>query len=173
MRGLAFLLVGFLILAFESPLLYRANMAPYAPDLALIMVLYVSLTSRYISGLVLVLCFGLLKDAFSLSAPVGIYMETMVLAFLVCHRMSRRLALRGPVGVVVITAVFSLGASLVEMGLSVIFDETFEAGERGVGLVLASMLPQALITAPFGPLIFWIMERVERLTARQSETVYQ
>ncbi|MGM0576989.1 MAG: rod shape-determining protein MreD [Myxococcota bacterium] len=172
MRHLALFMAGFLALAFESPLLHRAGLAPFAPDLALIFVLYVGLTSNFQTGLLMALSLGLVKDAFALATPIGMYMEVMVIAFLIVYRISVRLALRSPVGVVILTTVASLGASLMELLLAVIFDRTFGAGGRGTGLVLATMLPQALITAPFGPVVFWLLERLDRLTTRKPESVY-
>lgn len=172
MRSLAILMTAFLLLAFESPVLHRAELARYAPDIALIFVLYLGLTSRFLSGLLLALGIGLLKDAFTLSTPVGMHMEILAISFLVCFRVSRRLALRGPVGVVVLTVVFSVGASLLELLLSLVFDRGFGASERSAGLILAAMLPQALVTAPFGPVVFWLLERLDQLTSRKSESVF-
>lgn len=172
MRAVTILLAAFLLMAFESPLLHRAALASYAPDLALVFVLYLGLTSRFQSGLLLAVGIGLIKDAFTLSTPVGMHMEILAVTFLVCFRVSRRLALRGPVGLVVLTAVFSVGASLLELVLSLVFDRGFGTGDRGVGLLLAAMLPQALVTAPFGPLLFWLLERLDQLTTRKTESVF-
>ncbi len=172
MRTLSLLLAAFTLLAFESPLL-RTDTAAFAPDLGLAFVLYAGLTSRFASGLALALALGLLKDAFSPAAPVGLYMEVMTLAYLVMWRISQRLALRGPVGVALVTVVFSLGTSVAELVLSLVFDRTFGAsGERGTALVLGAMLPHALVTAAFAPPVFWLSERIDRLTTRKSESVY-
>ena len=151
MRNIALLMLAFLVLAFESPLLTRVSLAPYAPDFALLFVLYVGFTSRLESGLALALALGLIKDSFALATPVGMHTEILTLAFLLSYRISRRLALRGPVGVVFMSVLFSIGASLLELLLSLIFDRTFGAGPRGVDLILRAMLPQALLTAPFAP----------------------
>ncbi len=172
MRSIALLMVAFLVLAFESPLLTRVHLAPYAPDFALLFTLYVGFTSRLEAGLAVVVMLGLLKDAFALSTPVGMHTEILILAFLLSYRISRRLALRGPVGVVVLALLVSVGASLAELLLSLVFDRTFGAGPRGVDLILRAMLPQALLTAPFGPLVFWIADRTDRLVTRKSEPLY-
>lgn len=171
MRGLVLVLAAFLCLAFESPLL-RADLAAFAPDLTLAFVLYVGLTSRFLPGLWTALWLGLLKDAFSPAAPIGMYMEVMVVAYLVAYRISQRLALRGPLGVALLTGVFSLGTSVLELFLALVFDRSFGSGERGTALVLTTMLPQALVTAPFGTVLFWLLERLDRLVSRKSESVY-
>lgn len=184
MRSVALLLAAFLLLALESPLLEAFSVAQYAPDLVLIAVMYVGLTSRFESGLALALALGLLKDGFVMSSPVGMYMELSVVAYFVSFRLSRRLALRGPLAVMLITLTFSVGASLLELALGLIFDRGFTTaampgGAQGVAagidqatIVLTTLAPQALFTAPFGPLLFWIFEKLDGLTTRKNESVY-
>ncbi|MEZ4266309.1 MAG: rod shape-determining protein MreD [Myxococcota bacterium] len=173
MRDLAIFLIAFLMLAFESPLLHQANLAPYAPDTALLVVLYVGLTSRFERGLFLALALGLLKDGFVMASPVGLYMVIMVIAFMATYRLSQRLALRGAFGVMVLAVVASLGASLVELFLSLIFDRSFGDSSRGPALVLGAMLPEALVTAPFAPAIFWVMDRLDGFLSRKNESVFR
>ena len=172
MRSLAIGLLTFLLLGFESPLLQQAHVAHYAPDLVLVVVLYAGLTSRFSPGLLLAALLGLLKDGFAIGTPVGMYAEICVVAFLVAHRISKRVALRGPIGVLVLTAVFSLGASLAELLLALVFDRTFGQGASGPGTILTPMLPQALVTAPFGPFVFWFLDRLDAWTTRKRESIY-
>jgi rod shape-determining protein MreD len=172
MRHAAILLVSFLLLAFESPLLGRVRAEAFAPDLLLIVVLYVGLTTRLEKGLVLALVLGLLKDGFTLGTPIGMHMELLVLAFLVTFRMSRRLALRSPLGVVLLTIFFSLGSGLVELALALVFDRDFGVGARDAELILKAMIPQALVTAPFGPRLFWLFDRLDRVMTRQGASFY-
>ena len=172
MRNATVLLVSFLLLAFESPLLGRVRAEAFAPDLALAVVLYVGLTSRFESGLVLALMIGLLKDAFALGTPIGMHMELLAIAFLVTYRLSRRLALRSTLGVVLLTFFFSLGCGVLELVLALVFDRDFGTGARGAELMLKAMLPQALFTAPFGPVVFWLLDRLDRFVMRQSTSIY-
>lgn len=172
MRSLGILLLAFLLLAFESPFLKEASPSHYVPDLALLIVIYVGLTSTFQAGMGLALGIGLIKDAFTMTTPVGLYMEIFALVFLVAYRLSRRLALRGPLAVILISLVFSLGAALGELGLRLVFDRTFLLGTSGPGLILGSMLPQALATAPFAPVIFWLYDRLDGLTTRKRDSVY-
>ena len=160
------------MLAFESPLLLHVGLARYVPDIALVFVLYSALTSRFTSGLALAFTLGLIKDGFALTTPVGMHTEIMVVVFLICFRISRRLALRGPLGVMILTALFSVGASLLELVLSLLFDSTFPVNNGGISQILTSMIPQAFLTAPFGPFVFWLIERLDRIVTRQSDTHY-
>ena len=172
MRNLTIFLIAFLLLACESPLLGRVQAEAFAPDLALIVVLYVGLTSRLEAGLILALALGLLKDGFALGSPIGMHMEVLTIVFLVTYRLSRRLALRSPLGVALLTIVFSLGSGVLELILSLVFDREFGVGARDSQLMLRAMLPQALLSAPFGPILFWLLGRVDRLITRQSGSVY-
>lgn len=172
MRSAAILLVGFLMLALESPLLHQANVAQYVPDLVLIMTVYIGLTSTFGRGLALALALGLLKDGFALGTPIGMYTEISAIAFIVAYRLSRQLVLRGPVGAMLVSLVFSVGASLVELILSLVFVRSFGDGSSGPGLILASLVPQALVTAPFGVVVFWLLDRLDGLTTRKSDSVF-
>ena len=172
MRNLTLFLVAFMLLAMESPLLGRIQAEAFAPDIALIVVLYVGLTSRFEAGILLALLLGLLKDGFALGSPVGMHMEILTIAFLVTYRLSRRLALRSPLGVALLTIVFSLGCGVLELILSLVFERDFGVGARDSQLMLKAMLPQALLTAPFGPMLFWLLGRVDRFITRQSDSIY-
>ncbi|MCC6619929.1 MAG: rod shape-determining protein MreD [Deltaproteobacteria bacterium] len=172
MRGLAILLLTFVLLALESPLLHAADIQPYAPDLTLIICIYLGLTTPFERGVGLSLVLGLLHDGFATGGTIGMHMEIAVLAFLVSFRLSRRLVLRGPLGSMVVALVFSLGASLVELVLSLVFVRTFTEGTGGPGLILSAMIPQALVTAPFGAFLFWLLDRLDGLVTRKSESVF-
>jgi len=171
-RSAAIILVGFLMLALESPLLYDANVAQYVPDLVLVVAIYLGLSSSFGRGLGVALAVGLLKDGFAAGTPVGMYMEINAIAFLVAFRLSRRLVLRGPVGAMLVSLLFSVGASVVELVLSLVFVRSFGLGNSGPGLILASMVPQALVTAPFGVAVFWVLDRLDALTTRKGDSVF-
>jgi rod shape-determining protein MreD len=172
MRGFALLLLSFLLLAFESPLLHQMTVSRYAPDVALIAVVYVGLSTPFVRGMGTVLGIGLLRDAFTTATPIGLYMEIAVIVFLICQRLSRRLAVRGPVGAMFVVFGFSLLAALIEIVLSVIFVRTFTQGQSGPGPILVAMVPQALITAPFAAVLFWVFDRIDRLTTRSQDSVF-
>ncbi|MCB9729311.1 MAG: rod shape-determining protein MreD [Deltaproteobacteria bacterium] len=172
MRDIAIFLIAFLLLAFESPLLHEAHLAAYAPDMALLVVLYVGLSSRFERGLFLALGLGLLKDGFVMASPVGLYMVIMVIAFMVTYRLSQRLALRSILGVMLLAVVASFGASLLELFLSLVFDRHFGDSSRGPSLVFGAMLPEALVTAPFAPAVFWALDRLDGFLARKSDSVF-
>lgn len=172
MRGLALILTTFLFMALLSPLLHDAAIAHYVPDLALAACLYIGLTSSLEAAVGMALVIGLLEDGFTTGQSVGMGMEIAVLAVLAAHRLSRRLVLRGPLGALLLTFGMSLAASLVELVLSLIFVRSFTEGASGPMMILESMVPQALVTAPFGAIVFWLFDRLDALTSRKNESVF-
>jgi rod shape-determining protein MreD len=172
MRGLALLLTTFLMMALLSPLLHDAAIAHYVPDLALVACLYIGLTTSLEKAVGWALLIGLLKDGFTTGQTVGMGMEIAVLAALASHRLSRRLVLRGPLGALLLAFGMSLAASLIELGLSLLFVRDFTEGASGPMIILRAMLPQALVTAPFGAIVFWLFDRLDALTSRKNESVF-
>ncbi len=172
MRGLALILTTFLLMALLSPLLHDAAIARYVPDLALVACLYVGLTTSLEKAIGIGLVIGLLEDGFTTGQAVGLGMEIAVLAVLAAARLSRRLVLRGPLGAMVLAFGMSLAATLVELLLSLVFVRNFTEGASGPSLLLEAMVPQALVTAPFGAVVFWLYDRLDALTSRKNESVF-
>jgi len=172
MRSSAILLTTFLLMALLSPLLHDADIARYVPDLALVVCLYIGLTTTFERAIVLGLVVGLLKDGFTTGQAVGLGMEIAVLVVLTSHRLSGRLVLRGPLGAMFLAFGTSLVASLVELVLSLVFVRNFTEGASGPVLILEAMVPQALVTAPFGAIAFWLLDRLDALTSRKNESVF-
>ncbi len=172
MRTLGVLLLTFLLLALESPLLHQGGVTQYTPDLALLVVIYIGQTSKLEGGVILALCLGLLKDGFALgSVPVGMFAEISVLAFLVSYQLSKRLAVQGAITTMLVALLFVVGTSIVELLFSLLFMKGFGTDGGGPSLILASMIPQALATAPFGPVIFWLFDKLDGVTIRKRDTV--
>ena len=122
----------------------------------------------------LALTLGAMKDGFSLGAtPVGMYMEISVLAFLLSYRLSRRLSLQSPIPIILVSILYVIGAALAELVLSLLFVKSFGTEGSSSLLTLRSMFPQALATAPFGPIIFWLFDRLDGYMTRRSEMVYR
>jgi len=163
-RSLGVLLLGFTLMAIESPLLQEFHLSVYAPDLALVVVIWAVLNMGTTSGAVTCALLGFLKDGFVMGSPIGMHMEIFVVVFFIGRFFAGRLQIRGIVGLIVITALASILASLLFSLLSVLFDRTFEQ----YGLVMRLMLPNAMITAPFAPLVFYCLDRVDRLVHRKG-----
>jgi rod shape-determining protein MreD len=162
-RALVTVLTVYVLLALESPLLYQLSLSFYAPDLGLITILYLGMTWGTVPGVLAALAVGLLKDGFALGSPIGLYMHIAVVLFLGTRAIAAHLNLRPVVVSVFAAFVASLASSLLFLLLTLVFDRSFE----NYALIFRMMGPQALVTAPFAPILFLLFERVDRLTVRR------
>ena len=164
MQHLAWILTTYLLLAVLSPLLGYLDATLFAPDVALITALFVG--SRVDLGPSLVVGFatGLLKDGFSLSAPVGVYTEINVLVVLLARVLQNRVDLVSPMPVMATTAATSVVATFAFLGLEAVFHRSFDAYTA----VLATALPIALTTMLWAPAQFALLERIRRRFEQQT-----
>ncbi len=160
LRVLAYLLLGYLLLSLESPLLTSFHIRMYAPDPTLALVVFAAASFEFTLGVILAALLGLLKDAFSSGVPLGMYVEIYVILVLGCYALTRRLDYRNVVLITLVTLFASLLASLLFFVMSAIFDRDFEQFD----LIFRMAIPQALITAPMGPIIagmaHWLDEKI-------------
>ena len=166
-RALAVVMLCYLMLAVESPLLVHLQLSFFAPDLALIAVVWVALQMNTTSGVLTCFVLGFLKDGFVMGAPVGMHMEIFVIAFFVVRFFAGKLLVRGIATLIVTVALVSVLATGLFALLSLLFDPTF----TDYGLVLRLVLPVALVTAPFAPIVFFLLDRVDGLF-RKRDTIF-
>lgn len=169
MRTLLSVLLAFVLLVIESPLLHELHLSFYAPDFALIVVVYMALGGTAGSGAVGAMIIGLFKDAFAGGSPIGLYMHTAVALYLLTRAVAAHLNLRP----VFLSMAGAFVASIVASGffllLTLIFDRTFD----DYGLIVRMAGPQALVTAPFAPILFLVLEKIDGLTVRRrSGTIF-
>jgi len=157
LRILVYGLLGYLLLSLESPLLTSFHVRMYAPDPALAVVVYAAATLDFGSGIMLAAMLGLIKDGFASGVPVGLYVEIYVLIYLSCFALSRRLDYRNVVLITLVVMCGSLISSLLFFVLSAIFDRDFEQFD----MIFRMALPQALITAPMGPIVSGILSYLD------------
>jgi len=170
LRIFCYLLVGYLLLSLESPLLTSFHIRMYAPDPVLAAVVFAAASLEFIPGIIMCAFAGLIKDGFSAGVPIGMYAEIYVLVFLVCYIVARRLDYRNVVLITVVVMCASLFSSTLFFILSAIFDRDFEQFD----LVFRLAIPQALITAPMGPIVSGILARVDaRLFLTEKEGIFR
>jgi len=158
LRVCLYLLLGYLLLAIVSPLMHVMQVRLYAPDPALAIVVFAAANLEFFPGLVVAWLLGLLRDGFSPGAPVGLHMEIYVAIFLVCLLVTRKLDYRSPV---LITLVVGL-CSLLSTGLMLVFLAIFDQDFNDFTLVLRMAIPQAFISAPFGPIVAALLGLMDR-----------
>jgi rod shape-determining protein MreD len=159
-RFAAYLLLGYLLLSLESPMLTSFHIRMYAPDPTLALVIFAAAGFNFVPGVALAACLGFLKDGFSSGVPLGMYVEIYVLIFLGCYALSRRLDYRNVVLVTLVALCASFASSMLFFIMSAIFDRDFEQFD----LIFRLAIPQALITAPMGPIVAglagWLDSRI-------------
>ncbi len=163
-RALLFLLVVYLLFSIESPLLRSFNIRFYAPDPGLALVVVLALTIPVFQGVVVSSLLGLMRDAFASGVPVGTHAEIYVIIFLVCTFVASRLDYRNPVLTSFVLFCASLLSSLLLFVFLAIFDRDFDQFD----LIFRLALPQALITAPMGPIMAGIVKMVDYVLSRES-----
>lgn len=149
LRFVAYLLLGYFMLSLESPMLTSFHIRMYAPDPTLALVIVAAASFSFAPGVALAACLGLLKDGFSSGVPLGMYVEIYVLVYLACSGLARRLDYRNVVLMTLVTLCASLAATMLFFVMSAIFDRDFEQFD----LIFRLAIPQALITAPMGPIV--------------------
>jgi len=159
----------YLMLAIESPLLQNLHLAFFAPDLALIAVVWIALHMSFEGGALLCFALGYLKDGFVMAVPIGMHMEIFVLLFMLVRYFSGKLLVRGLPTLILTVGVTSVLASGLFAVLSLLFDPTFTDYQ----LVMRLTLPVALVTAPFAPVVFFLLDRIDGLFMRKQGTLFQ
>jgi rod shape-determining protein MreD len=159
-RGLMHLIIGFIVMALLSTLLQQMYVSNFAPDLALLVALWIALNVDIIPGAITCALLGFLKDGFT-PVPVGMHMEIFVLIFFVGRFLVGRVRVKGMGTLVIASMLASLLASLLFALLSLIFDPTYK-DFINFDLIFRLMGPQALVTAPFAPFIFFLLNWVDR-----------
>lgn len=164
MKYAVLLMLTYLLLAIESPLLGRVDLQFYAPDVALLVALYVASRAPLLPALACAFAAGLLKDGFSLAAPLGLFTEINVLVVLAAQLLQRRVDMRSTVPMMATAAATSLVASVLFLLLAAIFDRDFSGSDQ----LLTMALPLALMTMLAAPILFALFDRVGRIGDRRG-----
>lgn len=164
-QALSVILLVFLMLAVESPLLQEVHLSSFAPDLALVAVLWVALHLSLVAGVLTALVIGFLKDGFVMAVPLGMNMEISVVVLLLARYLASKVPVRGVVSLVVTTVFLTMVGALMFVLLSLLFDKHFVAYR----VVFRLMVPVALVTAPFAPVVFYLLDRLDGLFARARQ----
>lgn len=166
MNYLLWFLITFVLLGLASPLLGRFDMQLYAPDVLLLTAIFVATRGDLLPGIVTVFCCGLIKDGFTLAAPVGMFTEIAVLAFLGARVFLGRVDLRSIVPLMATTAATTLAATGVFWLLSTVFDRDFAGDQQ----VLDAVLPLTLATMIVAPVQFALLDRAAGLFGRKERS---
>ncbi|MBI4950972.1 MAG: rod shape-determining protein MreD [Myxococcales bacterium] len=163
MRNTAFVALGLALILAQSNLfrlIGRLHIAGATPSLLLPLIVFMGV-HEYSLGRGAILCFvlGYLLDVVS-AAPVGLYTFNVVAVFVVARAAGVRLAAQTFITKIALAFAFCLLEGLVVVILTAIF-----GGNAARSRALATLvLPHAISTALFAPLVFRLAERVHQAT---------
>jgi rod shape-determining protein MreD len=156
MRSVATLFIALLLLLLQSTVLEFAPMHLVTPALGLLVVLHLGLSEKWTSSSAALVAFstGYLFDLVS-GAPRGVHAFVFVLMSLFARAVAARLAVRG----LVFKAATSFVASLLAAVLVVVLRAQVSHDGNYGGLRQAPF--EALLTGFFGPVVLWLLARVD------------
>jgi rod shape-determining protein MreD len=163
MRNTAFLALGVTLLIVQSNvfrLIGRLNVAGATPSLLLPLVVFMGVHEYSIArGAALAFTLGYLLDVFA-AAPVGLFTFVSVATFVIARIAGVRLAAQTLITKVALALVFGLLEGILIVVLTTIFGND-AARPRALALLV---VPHAVATALFAPLVFGLAERVHAAT---------
>ena len=143
--------VGLLLLVIERFVVQLLPLGVFRPELVLPFVLDLGLHEQHRRrSLLTAFALGYLLDIFS-GAPIGIHAFTMVLLLLFSQTAQLRLFLQGAPFQILLTFCAVVISTVVIFVLRAIFERV----PIGAGAVVGMLLPHAVATAVFAPLVFW------------------
>ncbi len=165
---LVFSLLAYLLLALTSPLMAELGLALHTPDMVVLILVAASAWLRELRLLFFSLFVGLLADAFTPAAPVGLHAERAVLLGYALRMFatadwSRRLLPR-----LAAVAALTVLSDLLVLVLSAIFDPAFQ----GYGAILGAAAPHALVSAAALPLVDLPFRALGRRIVPCRETIF-
>ena len=105
---LTFILLGAVAVVLQTTLLERSEILPVAPDLMVILCVYLGLHYQTVGGAVGAFLLGYLLDTFS-GSPPGLYALAMTSVFALVYVVSKRLWIENPITTI---AVVALGCAI-------------------------------------------------------------
>lgn len=163
MRNTALLVVGVMLLLVQSVLFWLVSWVPmsgFTPSLVLPLILFMGVHEYSLARGAAVAC--VLGYGFDLlaSAPVGLFTFVLVATFVLARAAGVRLAAQHIITQVPLVFMFSVLQSVMVLVLLAIFGNNPYGAKEMTGLVL----PHAIATAVFSPIIFRIAAKLHHAT---------
>jgi len=160
------LLLGILLFTLQSTLLTLSPFHRVRPDVILIFILFMGLSSPLVSGGVLTLFFGYGMDLFS-GNMFGLYTLTRPILFFLAHSFKNHLYLERPSFQSIFVFLFIwLEGLLILLLLRILNPESWRTL---LPLLFSLFLPQSLSTALLSPLLFFLFHKGSFLLGSESK----
>ncbi len=158
MRIPLFLLTVYVLFALEASFLHHLQIPFLAPDLGAVVALYLAMTQPALWTPVVVLVIGILQDGFAMGAPIGLHGAVNLLVYLLGVGLSGRITFRAGLPVMILAFGAAVVAQFCRFALTAIFDQRITEYE----VIMTDWFVNGLITAPFGPVIYSLFDRLSR-----------
>ena len=160
---LLFILAGALSVVLQTTLLEQVSFLPAAPDLIVVLCVYLGLHYHSVGGATGAFLLGYLLDTFS-GSPPGLYALAMTLVFALVYLVSKRLWVENPVTSV---AAVALGCG-VKIATVVTYFALAAPSNVGWLSLLRNLLFEALFALILSPFLFSALD-VNLRAARQAK----
>jgi rod shape-determining protein MreD len=160
LRSVIIILLAFFLLVVQSTFAHLVPLDIIVPSLSFPIVLYMSLHDYNTAhGVLISFAIGYLMDAFA-GSPMGLHTFVTVAIFLISRMATLKLFLQGWIFEILLTFLLALISSFLILTLRAIFDEDFSS----LLIHLKIVTFRAGASAVVAPVVFRIMDRIEKLT---------
>ncbi|MBW2622977.1 MAG: rod shape-determining protein MreD [Deltaproteobacteria bacterium] len=168
-EGLGYFFFGLLFLIVKTTIWMRIDPEYFGPDLLLILITYLGLSSPPLMGSILVLGLGFISDTLS-GGPLGLFTAIYLIIFWIVIMIRQDLDPAAPFYQILVTLLLAaLSASMV-WGFLSLYDRGFEPSvmvRRPLFLVTQGI--SVLVTGFISPVFFWFFERLRLPEIRRKE----
>jgi rod shape-determining protein MreD len=163
-QSLTIIFVAFLMLVIQSTFAHFVPLDILVPSLSFPIVLYMSLHDYATpQGVLVSFVIGYLMDTFA-GSPMGLHTFVTVAIFLFSKMATLKLFLQGWIFEILLTFFLAILSSLLILTIRAVFDEDFSS----LLIHLKIVTFRACATAIVAPLIFRLMNKVEKIAPRRK-----
>jgi rod shape-determining protein MreD len=162
-RFLFFLLIGWLLLIFQTTLLKFFSVGVVVPNLVLLTVLYLGLYHQFRQGYTITFFLGYLMDLFS-GGPMGLYIFLYLGSFFLTQIIREIFYLKSVFFQVIFILIFSLSNDFLLFLLLWVFSSLVSFSSS----MLKWIALQGIYNASVGPFLFLLLDRVNQRFLNRS-----
>jgi rod shape-determining protein MreD len=160
----AFAVLAMIALLLQTTVLPRASIGRAAPDLLLIMCVYLGLHQHSVTGALAAFVVGYLEDTFS-GSVAGLNAFAMCVVFAIVYITSRRLWVDNAISKIVLVFL----ATIVKAALTFVLVVIFMSPEHSGRPMISASLLQATLTALISPFVFAVLARTLQPVEEEEE----
>ena len=157
MKGFAFIILFYIFLGIESPLMKIGGIEFLLPEISLIFVVYIAVNFEFIEGIITIFVIGLLKDGFFAEKVIGVNSEIFVIISLFLNMIKEKYSIN-QTGTLTL---FTLGLIVVNNILLLIFSLLFNPDVSNYFDAIKLIPLQIIVTFPFALLFHSMLRKID------------